>query len=83
MPVNRDRASRIFQWLTCSQRPLKKFEVQDAVTLYPDNARISESTRVTEHVFELCKPLVESGPNGVIRFVHVSVKELRALQFQS
>jgi hypothetical protein len=73
---NSDRASRIFQWLACSQRPLKKFEVQYAVTVHPDNTRIDENTRVSEHVFELCKPLVEDGPNDVIRFVHVSVKQL-------
>ena len=55
---------------------MKKFEVQDAVTLNPENTSINEDTRVSEHVFELCKPLVENGPNETIRFVHVSVKQL-------
>lgn len=74
--INTDRACRIFQWLICSQRPLKKFELRDAVTLHSENTINDDDTRVSERVFELCKPLVESGPNDIIRFVHVSVKEL-------
>jgi hypothetical protein len=72
---NKDRASRIFQWLACSQRPLKKFEAQYAVALHFDNPKINVDTSVFADVFELCKPLIESGASDTIRFVHVSVKE--------
>lgn len=72
---NRDRASQIFQWLTYGQRPLKKFEIQQAIALSFENPRINADTMVFGDVFELCKPLVESGPGNTIRFVHISVKE--------
>ena len=76
LPVfKKEQASRIFQWLAYSQRSLKKFEVQHAVALYFGNPKISKSTMVFADIFELCKPLVESGAGDTIRFVHVSVKE--------
>jgi hypothetical protein len=74
--TNRDIGSRIFQWLAYSSRPLKRFEVQDAVSLHSGNTIINESTRVLDSVFELCKPLIEHGASDTVRFVHVSVKEL-------
>lgn len=80
---NEERAFRIFQWLACSQRPLKKFEIQDAVSLHPACAWINDETRLFDSVVELCKPLVENGPNDVVRFVHASVKELSVSTFTS
>nr|KAK5436980.1 hypothetical protein LTR18_009345 [Exophiala xenobiotica] len=73
--TNRDRASRIFQWLTCSPRYLKRYEIQDAIALDFDHPKIDCDKRGFEHIIELCKPLVESGSGETIRFVHVSVKE--------
>jgi hypothetical protein len=76
LPVSKkEQASRIFQWLAYSQRPLKRFEVQHAVGLHFGNPKINENTMVSPEVFELCKPLVEKGNGDTIRFVHVSVKE--------
>lgn len=76
LPVSKkEQASRIFQWLAYSQRPLKRFEVQHAVALHFGNPKINKSTMVFADVFELCKPLVESGTGDTIRFVHASVKE--------
>jgi hypothetical protein len=74
-------AIRILQWIACVERPLKKYEVQDGVVLHEDNTVIDDSTKVSKHVFDLCKPLLEDGPAETIRFIHSSVKQYCPRQF--
>jgi hypothetical protein len=72
---DRDQVSRVFQLLTYSRRPLKRFEIRDAVTLRFDVSFISDDNRVRDSVFEHCKPLIEIVMDDTVRFIHVSVKE--------
>ncbi|RMZ75329.1 hypothetical protein DV737_g5351, partial [Chaetothyriales sp. CBS 132003] len=56
-------------------RPLKKFEIRDAITLRFDVSFINDSNRVRDFVFDYCKPLIEIGVDDTVRFIHVSVKD--------
>ncbi|KAH0541368.1 hypothetical protein FGG08_004132 [Glutinoglossum americanum] len=69
------KASRILEWIALAERRLKKIELLDGVTLHRDNSELNEKTRLWEPVIDLCKPLVEDGPNGTIVFVHFTVRE--------
>ena len=76
--LKRDQVSRVFQLLTYSKRPLKRFEIRDAVTLRAEVDFLNDSNRVRDSVFDLCKPLVEIASDDTVRFIHVSVKEYGA-----
>lgn len=70
-----DKTRRIFEWVAFGHRPLKSFEIQHGIAIRPGNERINDATKQSREVFNLCKPLLEDGPNNTIRFVHSSVKE--------
>lgn len=73
--MKRDQVSRVFQLLTYGKRPLKKFEIRDAVTLRAEVDYLDDNNRVRDSIFDLCKPLVEIAPDDTVRFIHGSVKE--------
>ena len=66
---------RIFEWIAFGERPLKKHEIQDGVTLDCEHSILNEETRISRSVFNLCKPLLEDGVYDTVRFIHSSVKE--------
>jgi hypothetical protein len=70
-------AIRTLNWIACAERPLKKHELQHGICLYPDNNNnvVTDGTKPSRRVFDLCKPLLEDGPNDTVRFVHSSVKQ--------
>lgn len=70
-----NRALKILEWLACSFRPLKVFEIQDGITFGPDNTVLSDETKLKSGFVDLCKPLIEEGPGGTVDFVHYSAKE--------
>ncbi|KAF2493309.1 hypothetical protein BU16DRAFT_563472 [Lophium mytilinum] len=74
-PQNYDKAVRILEWITFAKRAPKKYEVQDAVALTASNTILSEKTKLPETVLQLCRPLIEDGPDNTIVFVHFTVHE--------
>ena len=68
-------AIRVLEWVAVAKRRLKKFELLDGVSLHESNTLLNENTRLWESVIDLCKPLIEDGPNGTIVFVHFTVRE--------
>jgi hypothetical protein len=72
---DREKATRILKWMALAERPLKKFELLDGITLHCGNSQLNEKTRLWEQVIDLCKPFVEDGPNGTIMFIHFTVRE--------
>jgi hypothetical protein len=72
---DREKATRILEWMALAKRPLKKFELLDGVTLHRGNSQLNEKTRLWEQVIDLCKPFVEDGPNETIVFIHFTVRE--------
>jgi hypothetical protein len=70
------QASQIFQLLTYSKRPMKNYEIRDAVTMCMEGVSfIDNENRVQDPIFNHCKPLVEPASDDTVRFIHVSVKE--------
>ena len=72
---NRAIAMRILQWIACAKRPLAKHEVQNGIALHAGNLMLDDGSRLSEHVFELCKPLIEEVQGRCVVFIHFSVKE--------
>jgi hypothetical protein len=66
---------RILEWLACSCRLMKMREVQDGIVFHADNMVLNDETKLSPAVLDLCKPLIEEGPNKTIDFVHYSAKE--------
>lgn len=69
------RALKILEWLACSFRPLKVYEIQDGITFGPENTFLTDETKLKPGFVDLCKPLIEEGPGGTVDFVHYSAKE--------
>ncbi|EXJ71755.1 uncharacterized protein A1O5_05565 [Cladophialophora psammophila CBS 110553] len=66
---------RILEWLACSCRLMKMREVQDGIVFHADNMVLDDETKLSPAVMNLCKPLIEEGPNKTVDFVHYSAKE--------
>jgi hypothetical protein len=69
------KATRILEWLACSCRLMKMHEVQDGIAFHADSLILDDDTKLSPAVLDLCKPLIEEGPNKTIDFVHYSAKE--------
>ena len=74
-PKEYEKARRILEWLACSCRLMKIHEVQDGIAFHADNQVLDDDTKLSPAVLDLCKPLIEEGPNKTIDFVHYSAKE--------
>ena len=72
---NKDKVTRILQWIAFTCRPLRTHELLDGATLHEGNMVLDETTKLGSSVLELCKPIIEEGPGGIVQFVHFSAKE--------
>lgn len=54
---------------------MKAREVQDGIVFDADNMVLDDENKLSPNVLDLCKPLIEEGPNKTIDFVHYSAKE--------
>jgi hypothetical protein len=67
-----DRIRQIMSWIAFARRPLKKFELQSALS-YTDPNKCAERL-LPEQVADLYKPLIEERTDSTYTFVHGSVK---------
>ncbi|TVY65596.1 Vegetative incompatibility protein HET-E-1 [Lachnellula suecica] len=71
----RSIAIRILEWMACSYRPLKTYEILDGIVFRPGSTILNERTKMHDEVLDLCRPLIEDGPSNTLDFVHFSAKE--------
>jgi hypothetical protein len=71
----RDQATRVLEWIATSYRPLRIYELQDGVSLRPRQTMLDETTKVASSVIDVCRPLIQVGRDGLVGFVHFSVRE--------
>ena len=72
----RDKIVRMMEWMAFSYRALKIYEIQDGIVFRHGTTRLDESTKLlSDDIWELCKPMIEEGPDGTLCFVHFSAKE--------
>jgi hypothetical protein len=70
------KAIRILEWVACSLRMLKIHEIQDGIVLHTMDIEINERTKLRDGKFlDLCKPIIEEGPNNTVDFIHYSARE--------
>jgi hypothetical protein len=75
-PIGSSKAVRILEWIACSFRLMKVHEIQDGIVLHTIDAELNEETKLCNTAFlDLCRPLIEEGPNNTVDFVHYSAKE--------
>ncbi|OCL05557.1 hypothetical protein AOQ84DRAFT_413235, partial [Glonium stellatum] len=72
---DKDRAVRILEWIAFSKRPMKKWELQDAISINIGSPVLTGETKLFNNFLDICKPLIEYGPNEIVSFVHFSVQE--------
>ncbi|KAH7374985.1 NACHT domain protein [Plectosphaerella cucumerina] len=68
-----DRLASMLGWILYSKRPLKKIELQSAITFAPGNPQ--QEDVVPSFVLGLCSQLVEERPDSTLALIHSSVKE--------
>ncbi|KAF7954690.1 hypothetical protein EAE96_005809 [Botrytis aclada] len=68
-------AIRILEWMACSYRVLKNYEILDGVALDRSNWTLTSKTRTGKRALDLCRPLIEDGPANTVEFVHFSARE--------
>ena len=66
---------RILHWMSFARRPLKIYELQWGIALHDGNTKLTSETKPLGDVIDICKPLIEDGPNQTVIFIHSSVKE--------
>ena len=74
-PSNSEKAIRILEWIACSFRALKLYEVQDGIVFENLDSILDEGSKLNGRFLEQCKPLVQVGANNTLEFVHYSAKE--------
>lgn len=60
-------------WVAYAKRPLKKVELQSAITFASGNPE--EEEVVPSYLLGLCSQLVEERQDNTLAFIHGSVKE--------
>ncbi|KAH6714004.1 hypothetical protein BKA61DRAFT_428897, partial [Leptodontidium sp. MPI-SDFR-AT-0119] len=71
----RSLAIRILEWIACSYRPLKTFELLDGIVFKVGCTELNNRTKMRKSVLDSCRPLIEEGPSNTVDFVHFSAKE--------
>ncbi|KAI9640653.1 hypothetical protein NHQ30_010957 [Ciborinia camelliae] len=78
-PKNPERvkqmAMRILEWMACSYRVLKSYEIIDGIAFDGSNTTLTARTKNRREVLDRCRPLIEDGPSNTVEFVHLSAKE--------
>ncbi|KAH7409681.1 hypothetical protein BKA64DRAFT_404683 [Cadophora sp. MPI-SDFR-AT-0126] len=71
----RSIAIRTLEWIACSYRPLKAFEILDGIVFKNGCTELNSRTKMRKSVLDFCRPLIEESPSNTIDFVHFSAKE--------
>lgn len=66
---------RVLYWVTTSCRPLKEHEIEAGVALQPGTTVLNDRSKVQKSIVDLCYPILERRPGGVIELMHFSAKE--------
>lgn len=74
-----EKAILILQWMACSFRPLKTFEIQDGLVFATPDSLLNDETKPNKSLLDLCKPIIEEGVGNTVDFVHFSAKEYKSL----
>jgi hypothetical protein len=69
------KAVRILQWMACSFRPLKTYEIQDGLVFDTAESILNDETKPNKSLLDLCRPIIEEGSGDTMEFVHFSAKE--------
>jgi hypothetical protein len=68
-------AIKILEWMACSFRTLKGYEILDGIAFRPGVTSLNSKTKIDKAVLDHCRPLIEDGPLNTVEFVHFSAKE--------
>ena len=68
------RIRSIFVWITLARRPLKTWEICDAIVLGTASQGLTKQTILHKEILDLCKPLIEEHRDNTVMFIHFSVQ---------
>lgn len=72
------RLKHILGWLAFSYRPLKSWELCDAIVFQDNKSSLDASTRLGKGILDICKPLIEERADCTVALVHFSLRECDA-----
>ncbi len=72
------RVRRIFEWLLSSKEKghVRKCELLIGTSFHKECDALDRSHRPFPTALEICKPLIEERPGGMVAFVHSTVPQL-------
>ncbi|KAK6537155.1 hypothetical protein TWF694_011352 [Orbilia ellipsospora] len=70
---SKKRLAEILGWVAFAKRPLRKFELQSALSFSAGNPDIEAIA--PQFVFDMCAPVIEKRSDSTLAFIHGSVKE--------
>jgi hypothetical protein len=71
----RSMTIRILEFMACSYRTMKVYELLDGVVFHSSCTELNKRTKLKRGILDLCRPLIENGPANTVDFVHFSAKE--------
>ncbi|CAI6332928.1 unnamed protein product [Periconia digitata] len=74
-PRNAEKALRILQWIVFAKRPLRFFEILNALAFTRESGTMTQENLLSTVILQLCKPLIEQKHDGVVKLAHFSVRE--------
>jgi hypothetical protein len=74
-PSSFHKVTTALSWVAFADRPLKTYELLDGIALSTWPHRIDASTWLPQQALERYKPLIEFEMDGVVTFIHSSVRE--------
>lgn len=70
------RIRMIFYWILFALRPMKVWEICDALVIGGSNLMlVKDQTMLHPRILDICKPLIEVHKDQTVSFVHFSVKD--------
>ena len=73
-PALKEKARKLPGWIGCSPTPLTVQEMEQALTVSPDNMEGNARVLANLNIIKICGPIVEVVEDSV-QFVHFTVKE--------
>jgi hypothetical protein len=65
----------VLYWVTASFRPLREYEIEAGIALRSGITVLNDRSKVQKNIVDLCYPMLERRPGGLVELVHFSAKE--------
>lgn len=72
--ITKKQAKRILAWVGCSKIPMRKQEIEAALSIRDEDTAFPKNRRLSLNIPGICGPIIEIR-NEVVQFVHFTARE--------